>query len=291
MPHSKSSSLDKLKNIQLREISPEEAMAGSAQHFNTDNSNSNPSDSNSRPDSSSSSSPDDHPYRPSGSTIVRVLTGIQKYSSLAFAGFLGLHLTSVVLIPAFSYSLGNKALLFTNAIYQTKLTEPILITGSLTLHVLSGMALRGYRFFKSKQFYERWVSPLSKPSPVSIAGYLAIPLVASHFYMTRWLPSHVLGDSSLISLDYIANALSQHTLPVATSMLSMLSLVLYHSAWGMKRWWTPATSKPKFRSITTAVVSSGIVLGVASLVIISSQGPATGWLATQYQLIADASVL
>lgn len=216
--------------------------------------------------------------------------GNSKYSSYAFTGFLGLHLTSVVILPAFSYSAGNKALLFTNTIYQNHAVEPILVTGSLVAHILSGSILRCYKLYRSKSLYERWVSPISRLNSVSLAGYVAIPMLASHFYAVRWLPQHILGDSSLISLDYIANSLAGHPVIAITSMLSMLSLVLFHVSWGWKKWLKPST-KPKLKSFITGAISTGIVLGVASLVRISSQGAATGWLASQYQLIADASFI
>lgn len=285
MPHSKSFSIDRLKDIKLQEISPEEAINSAKSH-----STPSPSSDDKNDNSSDSNSSDPHKYLPSGSTLLQILAGLQKYSSFAFVGFLGLHLTAVVVVPAFSYEAGNQALMFTNAIYQNPAVEPILITGSLLTHILSGMTLRIYRLVRSKNLYERWLSPISKLNPVSVAGYLALPMVCSHYYLTRWLPKHVLGDSSLISLDYIANSLADHPLLATTSMLSMLSLVLYHSIWGCKKW-LKAVTKPRFKSITTGFITAGIVLGVSSLFRISSNGPATGWLASQYKLISDASLI
>ncbi|VVT54735.1 uncharacterized protein SAPINGB_P004225 [Magnusiomyces paraingens] len=288
--HRKSSSLDRLAGIPLNSISPEEAHAAALNQLEpqstanaatntTEGSPPEPTPSAATPSESGGSSP-----FPSTNTLLRVLFGIQRYSAYTFTGFLGLHLTSVVLAPAFSYDAGNASLLFTNTIYQSPLVEPILVTGSLALHITSGIVLRIIKVLRSKRLYESYWTAISKPTLLAYAGYAATPLVLGHFYVTRYLPLSILGDSSLISLDYVAHSIADHPAMAIGSMLTMLTLTLYHTVYGWRRWLN-IYKRPKLLSGPGLFVVSGILLGVASLARLAAHGPAIGWVASQYDKV------
>lgn len=287
MPRLSSSSIETLAATPLTPISPEAAHAA-AEAADADSTNTTPPDDSPPADDAQPSLLD--PFKPSGSTILRVLLGVQKYSSYAFTGFLGLHLVSVVVTPALaSVDAGNSALLFARTLYQAPGLETVLVTGALVLHVGAGAALRAYKLARSKNLYAAYLTPqLSQPSRLALAGYAATPLLLAHYYMSRALPAAVLGDSSLISLDFISHSLASHPGPAIFSVLSLLGLTLYHAVYGWRRW-LRIYSRPRLISAPTAVIATGVLLGALSLAKLLARGPASGWLASQYDLVAAAA--
>ncbi|KAI3406523.2 hypothetical protein KGF56_000655 [Candida oxycetoniae] len=99
-----------------------------------------------------SSQPLSHPHDkpPISRWILSLLYKLQKYSAYTFLSFLGIHLTSVVIVPIFPISKDIKEEVFSlaKAVYQgIPFYEPFVIFGSGIVHVLSGIALR---FCRSK---------------------------------------------------------------------------------------------------------------------------------------------
>lgn len=87
------------------------------------------------------------------SRIIPILSTIQKYSSYTFTIFTFLHGSTVLLAPAVSGSLGNELLSMTRTIYQGSGLEGILVWGSLSLHVLSGISIRILRNLRYREKY------------------------------------------------------------------------------------------------------------------------------------------
>ncbi|KAF3343373.1 putative transporter C11D3.05 [Verticillium dahliae VDG2] len=72
------------------------------------------------------------------------LTRIQKYSSYLIPVFTTIHLANTSLIPLITRSVpaSETYLLQARELYQTTLTEPLLVTLPIAAHIASGLALR-----------------------------------------------------------------------------------------------------------------------------------------------------
>ncbi|KAG2736786.1 hypothetical protein G9P44_000876 [Scheffersomyces stipitis] len=88
------------------------------------------------------------PLSPSSSlySILRVLIKVQKYSAYTFTSFVGIHLTSVVvvpLVPLVSADIKQEVFEMARAVYMSiPQFENIVILGSSIIHVASGVAIR-----------------------------------------------------------------------------------------------------------------------------------------------------
>ncbi|MCP8717130.1 MAG: MCP1 family protein [Asgard group archaeon] len=82
------------------------------------------------------------------SWIIPTLYKFQKYSAYSFVSFLGIHVSSVIIVPILPIDQGIKDEVFSmaKAIYQSiPLYESICIFGSVSIHLLSGIGIRIYR--------------------------------------------------------------------------------------------------------------------------------------------------
>lgn len=278
--HHPSSSIDNLRGIPLTEVSPYSQLVPPE-----------PTDTSSSDDNNESTTPHNGKANNSSSsvfnlsTLMRILTSIQKYSSYAFSSFLVLHLGSVVISPLISYETGNQAVLFTKTLYQSPAIEPIMVVGSLATHIATGITIRAIKMYRSYKHYDKLITPVSKPSPLAISGYLLTPLALGHFYMSRYLPEKILGDSSLISLDYIAHSIADHPASALGALTLLLSTGLYHTIYGFRRWFGIVGGKPKLTSPQNLTLYAGVICGIVSLAKIASKGPIPGWVGSQYDLI------
>ncbi|KAK6454220.1 uncharacterized protein RJT20DRAFT_136585 [Scheffersomyces xylosifermentans] len=171
------------------------------------------------------------------------LIRVQKYSAYGFATFVGIHLTSVVIVPVIPLlpsETKQEIFEMARAVYLSiPQVENILILGSSLLHVASGIGIRIIRSIlynqrhskehrKNKQefiitddyrddiglggitnmlglgYRKSWVSKYLGLSPLTVAGYCLVPLLLVHYLKFRYIPCSVEGDSSLINLDYIS---------------------------------------------------------------------------------------
>jgi hypothetical protein len=220
---------------------------------------------------------------PHQARFLRIAQKIQKYSSWAFSGFLTLHMSAMVVTPAISVPAAHSVFKFTNAIYQAHYVEPVLVFGSLFLHVASGFVLRSHNVYHNKKYYDKWRFNLNS---VSLVGWILVPLVAGHFTATRLGPLFVLGDSSLVSVDYIVYSLHRKGLVPAASMTLMASLAAYHAVYGWAKWLSLYSKNLRWYKCAAVIIPS--VLSVISLYNISSQPQVEGWLASQYDLVSEA---
>lgn len=220
---------------------------------------------------------------PTSASVVRWLQAAQKYSSYTFAGFFAMHVASVIVAPSISIAAGDSTMQFTGAFYQNALTEPWLVYGSLGTHIVAGTALRMCKIYKSKQHYGHYFSATSSLSPLARAGYVLTPFVLGHVGISRVLPQWILGDSSLITLEYISHSFADHPIVMWACMVPLVVLSLYHVAFGFKRWLQIPINQGKNQTYAGIGVLS--ILGLASLTRLSLQGPATGWVASQFNRV------
>ncbi|KAI0430304.1 hypothetical protein F5Y09DRAFT_308122 [Xylaria sp. FL1042] len=197
------------------------------------------------------------------------LTRIQRYSSYTFTFFAGLHFTNTSLIPLVYRSVpySEPFLLMTRELYQTRLTEPLLVGLPVLAHVASGIAIRLIRRNQNKKRYHGdsstsfWDLARSTTSPssfsfsfssatsrssasriwpvfsrISASGYVYTVLLASHVAMNRVLPLVVDGDSSNIGLTYVAHGFARHAPSAYIAYGLLLSVGVGHMVWGMARW-------------------------------------------------------
>jgi hypothetical protein len=213
----------------------------------------------------------------SGHGAVFYLTRIQKYSSYAFSLFASLHLANVSLIPAFTRSVAGSEtyLLMTREIYQTSITEPLLISLPVFAHVGSGIALRLLRRKQNLQRYggdtphvfarrsghdvessaSRYTpSPWPPMSYISLSGYAFDVLYLSHFFVNRILPKVVDGDSSNIGLAYVAHGFARHPWLSWPTYIALLAVGSSHMVWGAAKWLGVAPSTRGWQGGEGAVI-------------------------------------
>ncbi|KAL2121761.1 hypothetical protein VTJ04DRAFT_2216 [Mycothermus thermophilus] len=200
----------------------------------------------------------------SGHGAIYYLTRIQRYSSYTFSLFATLHLATTSLIPlaARSVAASESYLLLAREIYQTPLSEPLLVALPVVAHVGAGLALRfvrrsqnlrryygdpadadaaaaamadkpaRFRLFSTSHLSFGW-PPLSW---IATSGYVFFGAMAAHAAMTRILPLVVEGDSANIGLAYVAHGFARHG-PVSWAAYAvLLGAGCGHMVWGWAKW-------------------------------------------------------
>ncbi|KAL2255525.1 hypothetical protein VTK26DRAFT_3185 [Humicola hyalothermophila] len=188
------------------------------------------------------------------------LLRIQRYSSYAFTVFSALHLATTSLIPlaARSVPASESYLLLAREIYQTPLSEPLLVALPIVAHVGAGVALRlvrraqnlhryhgeskppgadaatGTASLQPARLYQaRFWPPLSW---ISLSGYVLAPFVAAHAFVNRGLPLLVEGDSANIGLAYVAHGFVRRPLASWAAYAVLLTAGCGHMVWGWAKW-------------------------------------------------------
>jgi hypothetical protein len=207
----------------------------------------------------------------------------------------------------------------TRELYQTRLTEPLLIGLPVLAHVVSGVAIRLLRrHYNMKRYYGDarpgfWGSTSSKasllPSPLSsriwpafsniaASGYFFTVLLSSHIAMNRVLPLIVDGDSSNIGLGYVAHGFARHASSAWIAYILLLSAGVGHMVWGMAKWlelappanWKKITFDRPTRkrrrrawwTVNATAVALATIWAAGGLGVVARAGPAQGWLASVY---------
>ncbi|KAK0655187.1 hypothetical protein B0T16DRAFT_486816 [Cercophora newfieldiana] len=142
-----------------------------------------------------------------GHGAIFYLTRIQRYSSYTFSLFAGLHLatTSIIPLAARSVPSSESYLLLAREIYQTPLSEPLLVGLPVLAHVGSGLALRVLRRNQNVQrYFGASGADLRCGWPhfsyIAASGYGFAAALAAHVFVNRGLPLAIEGDSSNIGL-------------------------------------------------------------------------------------------
>ncbi|KAI0465564.1 hypothetical protein F4859DRAFT_507961 [Xylaria cf. heliscus] len=268
-------------------------------------------------------------YTNTNTTYNATVTRIQRYSSYTFTFFAGLHLANTSLIPLVYRSVpySEPFLLMTRELYQTPITEPLLVGLPVAAHILSGITIRLLRRRQNKKWYHGDGHPsfwslsssknsLSSSSPshkhsriwpvfsnIAASGYVFAVLLTSHVAMNRALPLIVDGDSSNIGLAYVAHGFARHAPSAYVTYGLLLSAGVGHMVWGMARWWdlsppanwkqttfdkpTRSRRRRAWWAIQITVVSLAGLWAAGALGVVAKAGPAQGWLGTVYDGIYE----
>lgn len=199
-----------------------------------------------------------------------------RYSAYTFLGFLGIHATSVMLVPVLPIEPGIKQEVFEMArsVYHSLPQVENVVLGAALTHVVTGIWMRILRRKKSKPrhkqllqeppiisdptrsdiglggitsllglgFKKSWISQqVPGLSPLAFSGYVLIPFLLVHFAKFRWLPIFVDGDLSLVNLEYITYYLTHSPIRGgnvlnAFNLITLVWVTLYHVVSGMLRY-------------------------------------------------------
>lgn len=252
-----------------------------------------------------------------------LLSRAQKYSAYGFSVFLGIHACLVIIAPALpldSGSFASQTFSLARAVYlDIPGFEPIMIYGSLAIHLASGIlgrfwrAYRGYSKPRTPRAdvvirdgsrldvglggvlsvfglgyrtasITRWVPGLL---PLAFSGYVLIPLIAAHMRKFKFLPMMIDGDLSNVALEYVAYSVNQCSeLKVAANYVLLYALVLvtsYHVVSGWLRYGRKFSLQ--WKRTAYAMIATAGVLAWSSLRNISKyfgEEAASGFLATTY---------
>lgn len=213
------------------------------------------------------------PYR--RGQILKGLFIVRKYSAYAFTAFAGLHLTSTVGLPFLSVPIANTAFMFARAVYQTPLTEPLMIA-SLATHTITGMLLHAYRIYCYRRDYGQWNSCTSAGN---MSGLVSLLFVSLHVWEMRYRPLKLFGDSSSIDLGFVSYLLNNKKLALWGFAL-LVSVTSFHAISGFNTWWRLRLGYKKY------LVFAGTLLATAlSLAALKSQPAPLPWLAADYARI------
>ncbi|GAB1312468.1 hypothetical protein MFIFM68171_02678 [Madurella fahalii] len=188
----------------------------------------------------------------SGHGPIYYLTRIQRYSSYTFTLFASLHLATTSIIPLVAQSVpaSESYLLLAREIYQTPLSEPLLVGLPIVAHVGAGVALRLLRRGQNLRRYyydggEKTEAEAPTPtlrqgwpafSWVSASGYVLTGAVAAHVWVNRGLPLLVEGDSANIGLAYVAHGFARHPASSWLAYAVLLAAGCGHAVWGWAKW-------------------------------------------------------
>ena len=208
-------------------------------------------------------------------------TRLQSASALSFFAFLALHLAAP-LSAAFKLD-ASTTMLLTREYYQTSLLEPILVWGSLAVHVTSSITRRAFQ------------GPPKKSSSLhSIAGFLLVPCVIGHALTHRILPARRGISPSLLSYQFVSYSLLVHpyTSWLGYGLLSVAAS--YHAAGGLKmilsgRRRAARLPDGNIAKVGYAAVVSGLGLGLFNLAKNGTEVPL--WLCKRYAEVLQASRL
>ncbi|KAM0275033.1 hypothetical protein ACHAQH_007640 [Verticillium albo-atrum] len=205
------------------------------------------------------------------------LTRIQKYSSYLIPVFTTIHLANTSLIPLITRSVpaSETYLLQARELYQTPLTEPLLVTLPIVAHIASGLALRLLRRAQNLARYggstpgmyalarsrtnppsqhgssssssSHQTSGTARGKPpalriwpplswIATSGYVLAGLLTAHAAVNRLLPLYVEGDSSNIGLAFVAHGFARHPLVSLVAYVSLIAATAGHTVWGAARW-------------------------------------------------------
>ncbi|KAK4124807.1 DUF1691-domain-containing protein [Parathielavia appendiculata] len=192
------------------------------------------------------------------------LTRIQRYSSYTFTLFGALHLATTSLIPLAAQSVpaSESYLLLAREIYQTPLSEPLLVALPVVAHVGAGVALRLLRrthnlqrYYGDNHHHHHLTKPLTAPlvgtapqasgasytgwpafSFIACSGYAFTAILAAHAFMNRGLPLLVEGDSANIGLAYVAHGFARHRAVSWLAYSVLLAAGCGHMVWGWAKW-------------------------------------------------------
>lgn len=157
-------------------------------------------------------------------------------------------------LAAQSVASSESYLLLAREIYQTPLSEPLLVGLPILAHVGAGAALRLLRRAHNVRRYYGEAHTHIPPRPqersgssapfrgwpplswISASGYALAAVLAAHVFMNRGLPLLVEGDSANIGLAYVAHGFARHRAVSWLAYGALLAAGCGHAVWGWAKW-------------------------------------------------------
>lgn len=146
-------------------------------------------------------------------------------------------------------------LLLAREIYQTPLSEPLLVALPVVAHLASGIAIRLLRRSQNLRRYGGAtpggaILPLHRRQPsasshqriwpplswISRSGYVLAVAVGLHAFVNRGLPLAVEGDSANIGLAYVSHGFARHAALSWVAYGGFLAIGCGHMVWGWAKW-------------------------------------------------------
>ncbi|KAL2023004.1 hypothetical protein VTK56DRAFT_4219 [Thermocarpiscus australiensis] len=288
------------------------------------------------PDQSDGASSDSTPSLKSSSTTSSIglsgsghgpiyyLLRIQRYSSYTFTFFASLHLATTSIIPLVARSVpaSESYLLLAREIYQTPLSEPLLVGLPIAAHVGAGVALRLVRRAHNLRRYygsdDGKIPAPPRPSPscvstyrgwppfsyIAASGYVFAAALAAHVFVNRGLPLLVEGDSANVGLAYVAHGFARHGAASWPAYAVLLGAGCGHMVWGWAKWLGAAQAagwrlerhtgnagvdrtsrrRRRRRLLVINAVSAAVaaVWAAGGLGVVARGGPTLGWVGKIY---------
>ncbi|KAL2111974.1 hypothetical protein VUR80DRAFT_8888 [Thermomyces stellatus] len=185
---------------------------------------------------------------------ISFLSRVQRYSSITFSIFTSIHFANTSLIPLLTRSVpaSETYLLQARELYQTSLSEPLLVAAPAVAHVSSGLALRLLRRSQNARRYANDAPAGGRSnmriwphvSWISVSGYAFTVFFAAHVTLNRVVPLMVEGDSSDIGLAYVAHGFARHTVISSLGYVGLLAAGCGHMVWGAAKWLGIAPPSP-----------------------------------------------
>ncbi|KAG2221926.1 hypothetical protein INT45_013262 [Circinella minor] len=177
-----------------------------------------------------------------------ILTTIQSASAVAFSSFIFVHGSQIALANVGGPDMTNRWLLLGRPFYQDEHTEGLVVTGAITVHVVSGLAKAAIRQYwqgqrkkqlnksdnDSNEDINTILSVNNKKntngllSYHNVTGYFLIPLCWIHYRLVRELPVKVFGDSSMLDVGIVAWGLQNWPLFTYTVHGALIGTAAYH---------------------------------------------------------------
>ncbi|GHJ85186.1 hypothetical protein NliqN6_1588 [Naganishia liquefaciens] len=194
-------------------------------------------------------------------TYLRLLTGIQNTSALAFGTFLAVHLASPV-VAAVAGGEGATRLMLLGREYYYPL-EPVLVYGSISLHVAASFLRR---------LHLRRATPF-RPTTHQLAGYVLIPFLSLHILTHRLIPSSPNPPINALSpseLGYSFVSYGLQTWPIVswTTYAALILAGTYHALLGAPQalaWFRSKATRPPSKGTPRAVLRGAFIALVSVL--------------------------
>lgn len=235
------------------------------------------------------------------SKCINYLLKLQKYSAYGLTGFLGLHISSVVIVPGLSipWELCQEVFEMARNVYHgIPFFEPIGIFGCGIVHIGSGIGIRFLRGHQRKTTnhheviikdeqrndiglggitgllglgYKKSIILTIWPgmTPLSISGYVTGILLIVHIHKFRYVPLLIDGDLSLINLEYIGYVLQKSPLAGLGKWVNwtMLTLLVWTSSYHITSGWLRYMKKysMRWKRLAYGIINGGFLLGVVAL--------------------------
>lgn len=240
----------------------------------------------------------------------RLVSRVQRYSSIALSVFTSIHLANTSLVPLLTRSVpaSETYLLQARELYQTSLSEPLLVAGPALAHVSAGLALRLLRRTQNARRYANDAAAVGRPSVriwpavswISASGYAFAAFFTAHVAMNRIVPLMVEGDSSDIGLAYVAHGFARHTTVSTLGYVGLLVAGCGHMVWGAAKWLGLAPPSPSrdgytvldartikarrrmWLGINAASATLALVWAAGGLGVVARGGLSPGWIGKVY---------